>query len=140
MLRNRSGMIPGQSIPELGRPPRVLMRLRQLQPRSRRCRLAFWEAGHIAITPSNAKQLTDDRSVFRAASRWTVFPVPVSMRAGLRPVVNAAHEQFRLTCCGWSNRLSGIDSQYCPRGHADHVIEWCFFAAVERCLLRVKTD
>ena len=27
-------MIPGQSIPELGWPPRVVTRLRQLQPRS----------------------------------------------------------------------------------------------------------
>jgi hypothetical protein len=33
-LRNRSCIIPGQSIPELGWPPRVVMRLRQLQPRS----------------------------------------------------------------------------------------------------------
>src|SRR5580704_9314155 len=79
--------------------------------------------------------MTDQFSEPRAGGRF--FQSRFQCMPRLRPVVNAAHEQFRLTCCGWSNRLSGIDSQYCPCGHADHVIEWCIFAAEQRCLLGV---
>ena len=32
---------------------------------------------HIAITPSYAEPLTDDRIVFRTGSRWMVFQFPL---------------------------------------------------------------